>query len=280
MNARTSPLRATIVVVAFEQERELPRCLSAVCDQSLSRDAYEILVVDNGGNGDARQRCQGLYDRWLEAGDNLGCSGGRNFGARHAEADVLFFVDDDGVIGHVFVAAGLGVLDSDPTAVGVRGRVVPKDHYVLTRLFDGVGDLGPRPFVNAGYEAEGASCVRTGVFLDNGGFDEAITGGEGRDWLTRLKQRQPEAHVDYNPAMVLRHDYVHGVVHLLYKARRRHVAKVRQESVGAKPTLSPAPGTYAESSWRPPVALRIARRIANRSLVALGAVPWPVRKAR
>ncbi len=277
MSAVNGALRATVIVVAFQQEQALPACLRGLRDQVVGRDRFEVVVVDNGGNGGAREATAGLWDRWLVTDHNLGCSGGRNFGAADARTDVLFFVDDDGVPDRAFIATGLAALDADADAVAVRGRVVPKDHWVWTTLLDGVANLGPEPVPNVSYELEGASCVRRTAFEAVGGFDERLAGGEGRDFVMRAKALNPRAHCRYEPTMVLAHDYVRGFGHFLYKARRAAIARERTAKGDAMPTFNPPRGTFTEPNWKPPLPLRVARRVLNRASQRIGQLPYDVR---
>ncbi len=279
-NGGDNGLLASVVVVAYLQEHGLQACLPALASQSLARDRYEIIVVDNGGNGAAKQATAGLWDSWLETGSNLGCSGGRNFGAKACRADVVFFIDDDGVVNRGFLASGLAALTSDPTVVAVRGKIVPKEQWLLTTLLDGVGDLGPEPGRNVGYELEGASCVRRADFDAVGGFDERLAGGEGRDFIVRTRLQRPEATVLYEPAMELAHDYVRDFGHFLYKARRAAIAKDRWLQGAAMPTYNPPPGTFDLPPWRPPLWLRAARRALGHAMPYIGALPYRVREAR
>ena len=69
------------------------------CLDSLSGEADEIVVVDNGGGGpeidEARER---EAVRVVCPGENLGFAAGANLGAREATGDVLAFVNPDTVV--------------------------------------------------------------------------------------------------------------------------------------------------------------------------------------
>ncbi len=40
-------LRASIVIVSYNDEKLIADCLSSVLDQDIPRDQYEVIVVDN-----------------------------------------------------------------------------------------------------------------------------------------------------------------------------------------------------------------------------------------
>jgi GT2 family glycosyltransferase len=98
--APTRRLRVTVVTVAYRTGPALTRCLD-----SLTGEADEVLIVDNGGGGpeieEARQR-GGV--RVLDPGENLGFGGANNLAAAEATGDVLAFLNPDTVVAHGAVA--------------------------------------------------------------------------------------------------------------------------------------------------------------------------------
>lgn len=237
-------LRASVLVVAWRRDLDLGSCLDAIFDQTLARDQYEVVVIDNGGNPLTHASHGDRVDAWLETGSNLGCSGGRNYGAARANADVLVFVDDDGIIARNFLSTALDVVLASEEVAGVRGRVIAKNHPLLT-MMSGVYDLGPEPYQRVILDCEGCSAVRREVFLATGGFDERLAGGEGLDWTVRMMKRFPGLRVAYEPSLVMRHDYVDSLRRFLSKAHMNSKARRRRDAdVENFPNLSPPSGTF------------------------------------
>ena len=44
----TSKPLISVIVAAYNQEKFIGRCLRSLIDQTLSRDLYEIIVIDDG----------------------------------------------------------------------------------------------------------------------------------------------------------------------------------------------------------------------------------------
>ncbi len=87
-------MSVSVVTVAYQTGSSLTRCLD-----SLTGEADEVLVVDNGDGGpeieEARRR-DGV--RVLEPGENLGFGGANNVAASEATGDVLAFLNPDTVV--------------------------------------------------------------------------------------------------------------------------------------------------------------------------------------
>ena len=258
-----SAKRASVIVVAYRRDADLPLCLDALLHQTVQRSDYEIIVVDNGGNPNAKISHQALVDQWLTTDSNLGCSGGRNFGANAASTEVLAFVDDDGLVESKFLEIALRVLHSSPAVVGVRGRVIARNHPILTML-PGVYDLGPAPYDRAVLDCEGCSAVKRRPFVDTGGFACELAGGEGLDWTVRVMTTYPGARIAYEPTLVMRHDYVDSLRRFLSKAHMNRRGMERMENeIERFPNLRPPSGMFCYDAMpdRRSHTVRIVSRI-------------------
>jgi len=88
----------TVVVPTFNRPEELAGCLRALSALEYARDAYEVLIVDDGGCVDLTQalHCAAptMRTRVLRQA-NRGPGAARNTGAMEAEGRWLAFTDDD-----------------------------------------------------------------------------------------------------------------------------------------------------------------------------------------
>lgn len=266
-------LEFSVVVVAWRRDRDLGECLDAVLNQTLARHRYEVIVVDNGGNPNAHASHGALVDKWYETSTNLGCSGGRNYGVQRAASNWIAFVDDDGIICRSFLSAASDVLRSDAEVAGVRGRVIARNHPILT-MVAGVYDLGPDRYDRVVLDCEGCSAIRRDVFLQCGGFNEQLAGGEGLDWTVRMMHTFPGMRVVYEPSMTMRHDYVDSARRFLSKAHMNRRGRHRSSSLAEQfPNLRPASGTFQFDDV-PDRRPWLARLISRLGMVVFASAAW------
>src|SRR5512138_2602617 len=93
----------SIVIAAFNEEKTLSRCLDSLEAQTAPGNSYEIIVDDDGSTDKTRQvaeLCEASHAPVsapirVVTQSNQGAAAARNFGARHADGDILMFVDAD-----------------------------------------------------------------------------------------------------------------------------------------------------------------------------------------
>jgi len=185
-------MRISIVVPVYNNVRDLQECLSAF--KSSCFPDFEVIVVDDGSTDGLSSVAAREGVRVLRLNKNSGVSAARNYGARHAQGDILFFVDADVVVApgavhrvakafkdHPDVAAVFGSYDARPRAEGVVSQYRNLLHHFVHQ--------------NGNSEAStfwgGCGAIRRSMFVEIGGFDEKRFRGpsiEDIDLGYRLKQ--------------------------------------------------------------------------------------------
>jgi glycosyltransferase involved in cell wall biosynthesis len=202
-------MRAAVVVSTYNRAgylRELVECLHA---QTLPRDQFEIMIVDNGSAEPVPAT--------LRLEHNRGPGGGRNAGVAATSAPIVVFTDDDCLPTPTWLEHLLAVFD-DPDVVVVQGRVDP-DPATRDQMgpFDHTISVhGATPFfetANVAYRRDAFDAV--------GGFREQTGRAFGEDALLGaavLARGGKRAYVDV--AVV-----VHRCIGRTFKA---HLADQRQ----------------------------------------------------
>ncbi len=166
-------VRVSIIVPVYNDPQNLRECLAAL--QGMSGPAMEIVVVDDASTDDTRTVAAEMGTPTLRLEQNSGPAAARNYGARGARGEILFFVDADVVVApeavtrilaifdtQLDVAAVFGSYDSQPRATGVISQYRNLLHHFVHQ--------------NGNPEAStfwaGCGAVRRSVFLALGGFDE------------------------------------------------------------------------------------------------------------
>ena len=94
-------LRFTVVVPTFRRPDLLQRCLTALRNQTLPADQFEVIVVDDGNDSDTADlvqkdvQRQGLRITYLGQPHRQGPAAARNRGWRIAQTPLIAFTDDD-----------------------------------------------------------------------------------------------------------------------------------------------------------------------------------------
>jgi glycosyltransferase involved in cell wall biosynthesis len=127
-------VRASVVIPAYNAEKLLPECLKSLSDQTVPRDDYEIIVVDDGSTDSTAGtavKCDGVR---VVRQKNQGPAAARNQGARMAKADIILFTDSDCVPERDWVERMLEPFDGDPKLAGDKGRYLTSQRELAARF--------------------------------------------------------------------------------------------------------------------------------------------------
>jgi glycosyltransferase involved in cell wall biosynthesis len=163
----------SIIIPVYNSSRDLFESLSALRSQTLL-DA-EIIVVDDGSTDDPGPVAQKMGAQFLRMPRNSGPAAARNYGARQAQGEILFFIDADvvirpGMVSHIVsffkqhpdVAAVFGSYDATPRAEGIVSQYRNLLHHFVHQN----GDPEASTFW------AGCGAIRRAVFEAIGGFDQ------------------------------------------------------------------------------------------------------------
>jgi GT2 family glycosyltransferase len=168
-----NPMRISIIVPVYNNSRDLRECLSVLI--ASSRPDAEIIVVDDASTDDTPTVAAQMGVRVLRLAQNMGPSAARNYGARHAQGDILMFVDADVVVAPGAVSRIVKVLEDRPELAAVFGSydAQPRAKGVISQYRNLL-----HHFVHQHGNSEastfwaGCGAIRRSVFQELGGFDE------------------------------------------------------------------------------------------------------------
>lgn len=211
-------MKFAVIIVAYAGDAPLERALRSVLRQDIARQDFELCVVANRPHEDAKREFGEEVDVWVEPGENVGASAGRNLGVARTTAPVLCFLDDDGVADPGFLSAMRDLMTVRPEATVVRGRVQPL-HYPMVNCLNIAYDQGDE-VRECLFTIEGATCLRREHYEAVGGYNEGVFHREGSELFDRLLEKYPSATCMYNPRAILYHDYADGFAGLWKKGKR------------------------------------------------------------
>ena len=185
-------LIASVVIPAYNAASGVSACLKAVADQSIRREQYEIIVVDDGSQDGTQQEVARLGARPVSQ-PHQGPAAARNLGLKESRADIVLFTDADCRPVRGWAEALLCALE-DPQVAGAKGVYATEQKTLIAR------------FVQQEYEEKYhkmkreryidfvdtySAAYRKEMLVREGGFDPLFprASGEDVDLSYRLARR-------------------------------------------------------------------------------------------
>jgi len=218
--------RISVVICSYNRAEYIIDAIESLHAQTLHKDAFEVLVVDNNSIDNTGELVQHyisthpqLHLKYLTESEQ-GASFARNTGARFSRGNLLCFMDDDAVAEVHYLERIIRFFDAHPDAAGMGGRIIPRyipaepkwmSHFVSSLV--GNFDYSPQPteFAPGKYPLESNMVVRKEYFDRINGFNTKLPGvkgtlrigGEGKDFFLRLQALGKKIY--YDPAVIVHH---------------------------------------------------------------------------
>lgn len=214
----------SVLVCTYNREGLLPLCLESLAGQTLGKERYEVLVVDNNSTDSSPDIASSFAKRYpnfrVLHETRQGVSHARNLGWREARGRLVAYIDDDAQACPEWcerIVAAFTTVSPQPVAVG--GEIRPRyeaappswfcDDFELRSWGESAGFLKP-PRARHGFSGANMAFVRSAL-EDLGGFSprygcatgESTGPGEETDLFQRLYAKRPLFW--YDPAISVRH---------------------------------------------------------------------------
>lgn len=187
-----APLRASVIVPAYNAAATLPATLAALARQTFPGGDFEVIVVDDG-SGDHTAGIAQEAGALVIRQENRGPGAARNAGARSARGEILLFTDADCEPEPDWLERMLAPF-ADPLVAGAQGTYLTRQRSLAARFTQLEFEDRYRIQKKAGcisLAATYAAAYRREVFLAHGGFDERFTAANNEDteFSYRLAER-------------------------------------------------------------------------------------------
>jgi len=188
--------KCSVIIPTFRQTSLLEQTLTTLSRQSLARDEYELVVVDNNTDPQYSTRVREAAEKFSAVSlhePKPGAAAARNRGVDHGASEIVVFVDDDIEVREDFLQQHLAIHQRDEKAV-VVGRVVEglktagwfgrflNDCQIINRQPDGATEVDFRQFYGAN------ASVRKRWIVEAGMFDPTFLRRQDGELAFRLKK--------------------------------------------------------------------------------------------
>lgn len=133
MTKQTNIPLISVVVCSYNREKYIEDAIESLIHQSLDKDLFEILIIDNNSKDTTAQLCQQLLEKYstnyklyyfLET--QQGLSYARNRGIQEAKGSYICYIDDDAIAAPDFLENIYNFVTENPHIGGVGGKIIPK----------------------------------------------------------------------------------------------------------------------------------------------------------
>ncbi|MBF0466526.1 MAG: glycosyltransferase [Nitrospirae bacterium] len=199
-------LKASVIVPAFNAEKTIKDCVTALTEQSFSKEDYEIIVVDDGSTDKTGEIVQTLPVRYVSK-PNGGPASARNLGASEAKGEIILFTDSDCVATSEWLGEMLKPFsDSEVKAVKGAYRTPLKSltaRFAQIEFEERYEMLKKAPSIDM-IDTYSAAFLKD-VFDSAGGFDESFPVANNEDTELSYKLSSMGLKMVFNPDAIVNH---------------------------------------------------------------------------
>jgi N-acetylglucosaminyl-diphospho-decaprenol L-rhamnosyltransferase len=216
-------MKLSFIIVNYQSEKYLVKCLSSIKEKVLSVD-YEIIVVNNDLEvqlpNDLGARLLSEI-RLINTGKNIGFGAGCNVGAKISQGEILCFLNPDTEIIKNNISDILDKFNQDknvgvigPRLIDEAGKtqewIAGKEVTILSTVLNNLGYKRDKKIwesdvsVECAWISGAASFIRKEIFQKLGGFDEKFF-MYFEDINLCKRARQLDYKVLYYPGFIIKH---------------------------------------------------------------------------
>ncbi|MCB9003285.1 MAG: glycosyltransferase [Ardenticatenaceae bacterium] len=205
-------IQYSIIIPAYNARHTLGNCLTALHQQTISHEQYEIIVIDDGSNDGTGQLATEMGATVLYQSKNGGQAAARNVGIRQAQGDIICFTDADCTPQPDWLEQITAPLRDDATISATKGVYCTRQPQLTARFVqaeyeDKYDKL--REFPRISFVDTYSAAYRRAVLLEVGGFDERFPVAEDRELSYRVAAAGYE--MVFQPEALVCHLHAHTV---------------------------------------------------------------------
>lgn len=166
-------LYVSIIIPVYNADQYIDKCLTAIASSSYT--FYEIIVVDDGSIDNSVEMACNKGAIVLQMPCQTGPAAARNYGAKRAKGDILFFVDSDVLVNRDTIARVAYTLQKNPEIAAVFGSYddSPAEKNFLSQYKNLSHHFVHQQSSDVAVTFwAGCGAIRQEIFKNTGGFDQ------------------------------------------------------------------------------------------------------------
>ena len=182
--------KISVVIPAYNEEKLIATCVRAVVNQSLAKDQYEVLVIDNNSSDKTAQIAKKEGATVIPYTEKQGFAEAKQFGTSQANADIIAYTDADSVPEHEWLEKLLMLMANEQYQC-IGGTILSTDSKGLSGLSFVLYD-----YLAAWNQLFGVSliwspnmAVRKAAFDAIGGFNLSIKTSDDWEFILRMQKK-------------------------------------------------------------------------------------------
>lgn len=122
-------MKYSVIIPTYNRSRFLLNCLSGIGRQSVARDLYEVIVVDDGSEFSHSENIEKEIPSYnvdikYFRQENSGPASARNLGWKAASGDYIIFIDDDCVPSENWLSDYIDAVQTHPSGYAYGGDII------------------------------------------------------------------------------------------------------------------------------------------------------------
>jgi glycosyltransferase involved in cell wall biosynthesis len=175
-------MKLSVIVPAYNSEKTIGITLKSLLESSLPKSDFEILVIDDGSKDGTVKVAKQFKGIKVFARKHLGPAAQRNFGAKTAKADIIFFTDSDCVVPKDLLRRALdNFKKQDIAGVGGVYKTLNKESFIARYVGYEIGYRHEKEGQYTDFLGTYCCAYKREIFLSFGGFDEKFLTSSGED---------------------------------------------------------------------------------------------------